>query len=204
MFGPLEILDLVRVGFSMEKVSPVMEVENPKTIGQDQPKKLNKRKREPAAIENLSSEEKEAQISSLKQETDGLFEYFREMIGQTQTTDLFLGLSDFSSVNSMVALLMEEMSVPLSKLVDEIFVKLKEKMETVTIAAVKSAVVSVGQRVSYGVPNADADVLEDDTESCLWCWEVKLYAFFFYSYVISVEVMGLTPLGRNGFYCASN
>lgn len=67
---------------------------------------------------------------------------------------------------------MEEISLPLSKLVDEIFAKLKEKMESATMASVKSAVVSVGQRVSYGVPNADADVLEDDTESCLWCWEV--------------------------------
>ncbi|VVA94680.1 unnamed protein product [Arabis nemorensis] len=150
-------------------------MENRKTIGQEQPKKSNKRKREAsAAIENLSPEEKEAQISSLKQETVGLFEYFREMIGQTQTTDLFLGLGDFSaSVNSMVALLMEEMSLPLSKLVDEIFMKLKEKMETLTIAAVKSAVVSVGQRLSYGVPNPDADLLEDDTESCLWCWETR-------------------------------
>lgn len=149
-------------------------MENRKTIGHDQPKKSNKRKREASAIENFSPEEKEAQISSLKQETVGLFEYFKELIGQTQTTDLFLGLGDFSSsVNSMVALLMEEMSLPLSKLVDEIFMKLKEKMETLTIAAVKSAVVSVGQRLSYGVPNPDADLLEDDTESYLWCWEVN-------------------------------
>ncbi|KFK40993.1 hypothetical protein AALP_AA2G071600 [Arabis alpina] len=133
----------------------------------DNRKKSNKRKREAGA---LSREEKEAQISSLRQETVGLFEYFREMIGQTQTTDLFSGSSDCSS---SVALLMEEMSLPLSKLVDEIFLKLKEKMETVTIAAVKSAVVSVGQRVSYGVPNADADVLEDDSQSSLWCWETR-------------------------------
>ncbi|CAH2065585.1 unnamed protein product [Thlaspi arvense] len=157
----------------MEMESTVTEVENRKTIGQEQPKKPNKRKRESAAIENLSSEEKEAQISSLKQEMKGLFEYFRETMGQPQTTDLFSGSSDFSSVNSMVALLMEEMSLPLSKLVDEIFSKLKESNESVTMASVKSAVVSVGQRVSYGVPNADADVLEDDTESCLWCWETR-------------------------------
>ncbi|KAL0700964.1 hypothetical protein Bca4012_057086 [Brassica carinata] len=143
-----------------------MDVENRKTIG---PKK---RKREPAAaIENLSPEEKEAQISSLKLEMEGLFVYFRQTIGQTQKPDLFSDSS--SSVNSMVALLMEETSLPLSKLVNEIFSKLKEKIESVTMASVKTAVVSVGQRVSYGVPNAEADVLEDDDESCLWCWETR-------------------------------
>ncbi|KAF8099203.1 hypothetical protein N665_0248s0032 [Sinapis alba] len=146
-----------------------MEVENRKTIAP-----TKKRKREPAAIENLSPEEKDAQISSLKLEMEGLFHYFRQTIGQTQTPDLFSGLTDSSSsVNSMVALLMEETSFPLSKLVDEIFSKLKEKIESVTMASVKTAVVSVGQRVSYGMPNADADVLEDDDESCLWCWETR-------------------------------
>lgn len=151
-----------------------MDVENRKTIG---PKK---RKREPAAaaIENLSPEDKDAQISSLKLEMEGLFGYFRQTIGQSQKPDLF---SDSSSVNSMVALLMEETSLPLSKLVDEIFSKLKEKIESVTMASVKTAVVSVGQRVSYGVPNAEADVLEDEDESCLWCWEVTFNTCFYSS-----------------------
>ncbi|PON99829.1 hypothetical protein TorRG33x02_042470 [Trema orientale] len=27
----------------------------------------------------------------------------------------------------------------------------------------------------YGVPNANADVLEDESQSCLWCWEVSSY-----------------------------
>ncbi|KAL7264124.1 hypothetical protein ACSBR1_002137 [Camellia fascicularis] len=27
------------------------------------------------------------------------------------------------------------------------------------------------RRSLYGVRNADADILEDETESCLWCWE---------------------------------
>ncbi|KAL1223110.1 Chromatin assembly factor 1 subunit FAS1 [Cardamine amara subsp. amara] len=143
------------------------KAENRKTMNsQEKPKK---RKRD----DNLTSEEREIQISSLNQEMKGLFDYFREVMNQNNKSDLFLGFSDCSSVNSMVALLMEEMSLPLSKLVDEIFSKLKEKIETVTMVAVKSAVVSVGQRVSYGVINADADVLEDDTESCLWCWETR-------------------------------
>ncbi|CAN8238199.1 unnamed protein product [Cochlearia groenlandica] len=167
----------------MEKDSSATESENRKTNGQDLPKKPNKRKREQssAAIDNLTSDEKSSRISSLKNEMEGLFRYFTEMTGQTQTTDLFSSSStDFSSsaaaaaVNSTVALLMEEKSLPLTNLVDEIFTKVKEKMENVTVASsVKSAVVSVGQRVSYGVPNADADVLEDDNVSSLWCWETR-------------------------------
>ncbi|MCL7029591.1 hypothetical protein MKW94_027957, partial [Papaver nudicaule] len=31
----------------------------------------------------------------------------------------------------------------------------------------------VGQRVMYGIGNADADVLEDDSDKCLWCWETR-------------------------------
>jgi len=37
---------------------------------------------------------------------------------------------------------------------------------------VKSSLLFVGQRMMYGVPNADADILEDHSDSCLWCWEV--------------------------------
>ncbi|CAH8387853.1 unnamed protein product [Eruca vesicaria subsp. sativa] len=145
-----------------------MDVENRKTtIG------AKKRKR---GVESLTPEEKDAQISSLNQEMQSLFDYFRETICQSQTPDLFSGSIDSSSsssVNSLVALLMEETRLPLSKLVDEIFSKLREKIESVTMASVKTAVVSVGQRVSYGVTSADADVLEDDSESCLWCWETR-------------------------------
>lgn len=156
-------------------------VENRKTIV------AKKRKREPAAIENLSPEEKDAQIQSLRLEMEGLFAYFRQTIVQTQTPDLTDCSS--SSVNSSVALLMEETSLPLSKLVDEIFSKLKEKIGSVTMASVKTAVVSVGQRVSYGVPNADADVLEDENESCLWCWEVV--TTFIFLFLLQLVVLGI-------------
>lgn len=39
--------------------------------------------------------------------------------------------------------------------------------------SVKSAVILLGQRMFYGIPNADADVLEDESESALWCWETR-------------------------------
>ncbi|XP_010528632.1 PREDICTED: chromatin assembly factor 1 subunit FAS1-like isoform X2 [Tarenaya hassleriana] len=149
----------------------VMTGENGKTNGQGLPKKSQKRKRESSAVESLSDAQKQAQIEALKKEMEGLFGYYREMMGQDP--DLASGFSECSSVNAMAAVLMEEKSLPLSKLVDVIHSKLKEKMETVSAAGVKTAVVSVGQRVIYGVHNADADVLEDETESCLWCWETR-------------------------------
>ncbi|XP_010551385.1 PREDICTED: chromatin assembly factor 1 subunit FAS1-like [Tarenaya hassleriana] len=155
----------------MEETPAGMDGENGKTNGFDLPKKSLKRKRESSAVECLSNEQKQAQIEALKREMEGLFGYYRELMGRAP--DLISGFSECSSVNAMTAVLMEEKNSPLSKLVDEIYTKGKGKMETLSAAAVKSAVVSVGQRVMYGVPNADADVLEDETESCLWCWETR-------------------------------
>jgi len=47
-------------------------------------------------------------------------------------------------------------------------------------ATVKNSVLKVGQRVMYGVPNVEANVLEDQSQTCLWCWEVMAFPFFFF------------------------
>jgi len=83
-------------------------------------------------------------------------------------------------VNAMVGLLMEESGMSFTKLVEEIYRKLVKMSGNLTVAVVKNAGLFVGQRVTYGVPNVDADILEDETHSCLWCWEV----FFFYFIVL--------------------
>ncbi|KAK4385779.1 Chromatin assembly factor 1 subunit FSM [Sesamum angolense] len=76
----------------------------------------------------------------------------------------------------MIACLMEESDVPLFKLVDETFEKVKGRTgndESVTKASAKSTVLMTGgQRLCYGVASADADILEDESECALWCWEV--------------------------------
>lgn len=156
----------------------------PKMNGQDRPRKTQKRKRA-----SLAPEEKEAQIESLKKELNGLFGYYEEVMGEKEKEKVKVGLdlkqSCRNSVNGVVAWLMEERELPLSKLVDEIYNEVKEKKlndgvwESLTVAAVKSSVLFVGQRVMYGVPNAHADVLEDQSHSCLWCWEVYQLLFFF-------------------------
>ncbi|PRQ41488.1 putative chromatin assembly factor 1 subunit A [Rosa chinensis] len=144
-----------------------------KTEGQDLVKKTKKRKRGSKGPEDLGVEEKEAKIGLFRKELDGLFGYYREVMSERGCLDLKQCGNDLKSV---IGALMEESALPLSKLVDEVFQKLKNGNDAfgdVTLATVKKIVLLVGQREMYGVPNADADVLEDESESCLWCWETR-------------------------------
>lgn len=137
------------------------------------PRNIRKRKRPTLSLVNLSAKEKEAHIEVLQKELDGLFQYYKEVKDQK----VYVELSECASRNAVIAVLMEESELPLSRIVDQIHNKLKKAenglaFDPVTYASVKSSLLFVGQRVMYGVPNADADVLEDDSESCFWCWEV--------------------------------
>ncbi|XP_021636875.2 chromatin assembly factor 1 subunit FAS1 isoform X2 [Hevea brasiliensis] len=148
-----------------------------------QPRKTLKRKRpsstSTALAFNLTIDQKAAQIEALNKELEGLFGYYKQVVNQKVGCGFSLdsGANDGNTLNGMVGLLMEESDLPLSKLVDVIYRKLVgERLKdnvSVTVAVVKSAVLFVGQRVMYGVPNVDADVLEDETQACLWCWETR-------------------------------
>ena len=70
-------------------------------------------------------------------------------------------------MNAFIAVLLEEKSCSYSKVVGEVYEKVKERENIVTTANVKNGVLFAGQRVAYGVPIADADVLKDETGSCL-------------------------------------
>ncbi|KAI3896578.1 hypothetical protein MKX03_023153 [Papaver bracteatum] len=135
-------------------------------------KKTLKRKRVP--VENVSVEEREGKIKELKEEIESLFRYFKEGLVEEKLN--FEEKDGCLSGNSLYASLIEESGLPYSKLVDEIYEKLKSK-DGITLASVRSSVLSVGQRVMYGIGNADADVLEDDSEKCLWCWETRELKF---------------------------
>lgn len=144
-----------------------------KTNARDLVKNTKKRKRTCKGPEGLGVEEKEAKIDFFRKELDGLFGYYNEMMGQRGCLDLKQCGND---VKSVIGALMEESGLPLSKLVEEVFQKVKNGNDVfgdVTLATVKKIVLLVGQREMYGVPNADADVLEDESESCLWCWEAR-------------------------------
>ncbi|KAF3455169.1 hypothetical protein FNV43_RR05617 [Rhamnella rubrinervis] len=139
---------------------------------QERPKKTRKRKRTSLGLESLGTEEKLAQIEALRKELDGLFGYYKEMMSQAVGLDVN---QCGHSCNAVVGALIEEKKLPLSKLVDEIYDQVKGNgvCGSVTVASVKNTVLLVGQRIMYGVSNADADVLEDDSDSCLWCWEMR-------------------------------
>ncbi|PPS13746.1 hypothetical protein GOBAR_AA06830 [Gossypium barbadense] len=155
---------------------PVIGVDDdpksPKMVGNDQPKEIQKRKRASWVWEALSDEQREAQIKRLKQEMDGLFGYYKEVLEQKSGLGMEL-LESGCSLNSLVAVLMEESDLPLLRLIETIHEQVKDRMGNVSMAAVKSAVLFVGQRVKYGLGNEDADVLEDDSQSSLWCWETR-------------------------------
>jgi chromatin assembly factor 1 subunit A len=141
-------------------------------------KKGSKRKRS-LFLETLDSESKAARIHQFEQEITSLFQYFNEGFENNSSagSDEIVDMGN-NTTNVIVARLLEESRLPYSKLVQQIYEKLKNKIDQsggteISPAAVRSSVLLIGQRPFYGIPNADADVLEDESETCLWCWEVK-------------------------------
>lgn len=126
-------------------------------------------KRKRASIdEHLFLNDRETAIAEYRRELDDLFEFYKELSGCNLKIEDGISRSN----NSLIACLLEESSLPYSKLVEELYGKLKAR-GGFTLASVRSAVLSVGQRLMYGITSADADVLEDDSVSCLWCWETR-------------------------------
>ncbi|KAL9388984.1 hypothetical protein Peur_017589 [Populus x canadensis] len=156
-----------------------------KPNGQDQPKKTLKRKRatltpkQQQQLLNIRGEQKGAKIEELKREMKGLFRYHKETTSQKKGFGFGVDLSgnECSNVNVMVGLLMEESGTSFTKLVEEIYKKLVKMSGNLTVVVVKNAVLFVGQREMYGVPNVDADILEDETHSCLGAERFFLFHF---------------------------
>ncbi|KAL6840335.1 hypothetical protein ACP4OV_030145 [Aristida adscensionis] len=115
----------------------------------------------------IASADKDALLAGCRQELEGLFQYYKEVSGR----EIQLEGCNLSG-NAMVGWLLEESSLGLTRLVEEIYEKLKGK-ESVSAASVRSSVLLIGQRMMYGKSSPDADVLEDESESALWCWEIR-------------------------------
>ncbi|BAT83803.1 hypothetical protein VIGAN_04102800 [Vigna angularis var. angularis] len=131
-----------------------------------------------ATIPKNAEEKKE--VESLEKELADLFGYYKEFMAEKVEVDLssqWSGSRDY--VEDLVAFMLNESNLPLSKLVDEIYDRLNREVHNgtivvtkrVTYASVRAMVVNEGMRTSFGLPKAGADVWEDTTESCLWCWE---------------------------------
>ncbi|KAL0340828.1 UNVERIFIED_CONTAM: Chromatin assembly factor 1 subunit FAS1 [Sesamum radiatum] len=154
------------------------EVEPMIIDGADQKKKTLKRKRVEPCLYTPSSEEKQAKIKAFSDEINSLVRFCKDLLLESRGAlldSVEKAGNSSSSLNSVIACLMEESVLPLSKLVDEIFEKVKGRtgdVDGVSKASVKSAVLIIGQRLCYGVTTVDADILEDDAECALWCWEV--------------------------------
>lgn len=148
----------------------VVVPKKPQFVLKDQKGDRKQLKRKRAFLDgNATGINKESLVTECRQEIDDLFEYYKEVSGHRLNLEECM----CSSNNSMIACLLEESVLPFSKLVEEIYDKLGAR-DGVTLAMVRGAVLFVGQRVMYGVPNLDADVLEDESRSCLWCWEVNI------------------------------
>ncbi|KAL5703409.1 hypothetical protein ACHQM5_028505 [Ranunculus cassubicifolius] len=133
--------------------------------------KSKKRKRDSLVFVNMSEDEKKIRIEELKKELESLFNYFKEVSGKNDVLEEMSSLC--TSIDQVIACLLEESDLPYSKLVDKIYEKVKGR-EGVTLVSVQNKVLFVGQRSMYGVAsNADANVLEDSSDNCLWCWETR-------------------------------
>ncbi|KAF0920479.1 hypothetical protein E2562_035378 [Oryza meyeriana var. granulata] len=115
----------------------------------------------------LASADKDALVAGCRQELEGLLEYYKEVSGHRMQFE-----AGNLSTNAAVGCLLEESNLGLSKLVEEIHEKLKGT-EDVSVASIRSSVLLIGQRMMYGQSSPDADVLEDESEMALWCWEVR-------------------------------
>ncbi|KAI3470376.1 hypothetical protein Pfo_027039 [Paulownia fortunei] len=147
--------------------------------GTGQKKRQLKRKRVEPCLYIPSPEEKHAKIITFRNEINSLVKFCKDLALENRGALLEnvekVGNSS-ASLNGVIACLMEESDLPLSKLVDEIFEKVKGRVgngDGFPKASVKSTVLIIGQRLCYGVTSADADVLEDEAECALWCWETR-------------------------------
>lgn len=148
----------------------------------DQKKVVLKRKRVAPLSCLQNPEEKQAKIDALREEINSLVSFGKKLVLENRVA--LLGNVEKSgtssaALNGVIACALEESDLPLSKLVDEVFDKVVEKIgnaDGVTKASVKSIVLLIGQRLCYGVTDANADVLENEADCALWCWEVQISA----------------------------
>ncbi|GAB4835414.1 hypothetical protein Ancab_000322 [Ancistrocladus abbreviatus] len=101
----------------------------------ESPEKRLKRKREKQHGKILTAEERERKIESLNEELKSLFKYFKEVLGNNNVgLELHFASCLVNNVNGIIALLLEERSASYSKLANEIYERVKERVCGVTIA----------------------------------------------------------------------
>ncbi|KAI5084152.1 hypothetical protein GOP47_0000321 [Adiantum capillus-veneris] len=122
----------------------------------------------------LDVESRSVLIKEFKSEVASLIRFYHED-GKIDLTTA--GVQNYGR-RGEIAFLLEESGLPFSSLIANLLLQLKPTDDSqgrsdLTPALLRSLVLSIGERISFGTPNPDADVLEDDSEACLWCWEVR-------------------------------
>lgn len=135
--------------------------------GEKGKKKSLKRKRNFLINVNDDDFNKHSVLCQCQKELDSLFLYFKDSL----VPKLNLEDCDGCSNNQSIACLMEGSNLSLLKLAEEIFTKIGMR-EGVTVEMVRRELPFVGSRVKYGVDNGNLNLGEDESETCLWCWEV--------------------------------
>ncbi|KAL9248293.1 hypothetical protein vseg_021632 [Gypsophila vaccaria] len=151
-----------------------MSIEETTTPPPPPPPSLKRKREKQKPQPQLTSEQRESKLKTLENELDCLSTYFDEVL----SNDVGLSSSLISNVglNAVIAAMLEEKRCAYSKLATDIYEAVRERggEGSVTVASVRASVLFVGQRIAYGgVCNGDVDVLEDEDESCLWCWETR-------------------------------
>ncbi|CAA7400388.1 unnamed protein product [Spirodela intermedia] len=117
---------------------------------------------------DIGPKEKKNLINGFCDELTKLFEYFHSVLawklGQEE--------AECCSINSAIACMLEGSHLPFSKLSCEIYEKVKES-DGVSLGSVQRDLHFIGSRLNYGIDNGNPNLLEDLSESCLWCWEVR-------------------------------
>ncbi|XP_020396779.1 chromatin assembly factor 1 subunit FSM isoform X3 [Zea mays] len=128
-------------------------------------KKQDKRKRAYAEFDVV---DKKSVSAEWQQEMDALYKYYKEVSGhQLNPEELSCTTND-----SIIACLLEESSLSCAKLTDGIYKRMKLQYG-VTESSVRTSVLNIGRRSSYGISAMDVNGLEDESDSSLWCWETE-------------------------------
>ncbi|CAD6226067.1 unnamed protein product [Miscanthus lutarioriparius] len=129
-------------------------------------KKQEKRKR---ASAELGVVDKESASAEWRREIDALYEYYKKVSGRKLNPEEL----SCTTNDSVIACLLEESSLSCAKLTDEIYKRMKLQ-DGVTESSVRTSVLNIGRRSSYGISAMDVDDLEDESDSSLWCWEMPM------------------------------
>lgn len=147
------------------------------TAGKEDVKTPNKRVKRKCTMAKgpLDLETKDSLSKQFQSEVASLVKFYHED-GKIKLE--MAGAVSNTARRAEIAILIEESSLPFSSLVADVLQRLRATAHAQggsdpTLASLRSTVLSIGERMCFGIPNSDADVLEDDSNACLWCWEVR-------------------------------